>query len=39
MDSKNVLLNNFSTSCDTIMKFIWKRLDSDNREWRRILKV
>ncbi|CAD8167367.1 unnamed protein product [Paramecium octaurelia] len=27
------------TSCDTIMKFIWKRLDSDNREWRRILKT
>ncbi|CAD8083427.1 unnamed protein product [Paramecium sonneborni] len=27
------------TSCDIIMKFIWKRLDSDNREWRRILKT
>ena len=21
------------------MKFIWKRLDSDNKEWRRILKT
>ncbi|CAD8081891.1 unnamed protein product [Paramecium sonneborni] len=27
------------TQCDTIMKFIWKRLDSDNREWRRIMKT
>lgn len=33
------IFNYSSTSCDLIMKFIWKRLDSDNKEWRRILKT
>lgn len=29
----------FSSDCNIVMSYIWKRLNGDNKDWRRTLKV